>query len=110
MAGGKYATGTIGRYFPAGATEISASVLVSAYHKGYYEFRLCAHNSATRRVNQGCLNQNLLYIVEGNSQGDSYKFYPQGVGTENVTLRIPPDMTCTQCILQLRYRTGTLTE
>ncbi|KAK3095453.1 hypothetical protein FSP39_014853 [Pinctada imbricata] len=100
---GKYATGTITRYFQEGDI-MNVVVQITASHKGYFEFRLCPSNDASVTVTQECLNQNLL--TEVTSGGNKVYVDDSSTGTYNFGLRLPPNVTCNNCVLQWRYRTG----
>ena len=56
-AGGKYAQGIIVESYPIGTRSIHASVELTAYHIGHFEFRLCPHNDPSTPVSQDCLNE-----------------------------------------------------
>ncbi|MCL4168358.1 UNVERIFIED_CONTAM: hypothetical protein GTU68_013351, partial [Idotea baltica] len=43
--------------------EIEVTVHLTANHLGWFEFRLCENNDASRRVKQSCLNRNVLPLV-----------------------------------------------
>ena len=50
-----YDTGVIVRHYPAGLKEIEIKVELTAHHKGYFEFKLCANNEGP--ITQECLNR-----------------------------------------------------
>ncbi|KAL3885464.1 hypothetical protein ACJMK2_025520 [Sinanodonta woodiana] len=103
--GGKYDLGIIARSYPLGTTSIEVKVEISAYHKGYFEFKLCPNDEA--EVTQECLNRYTLMIEEGLQQGDPTKFYPpDGQTIHSLKVSIPPDIRCERCVLQWTYRAG----
>ena len=53
--GGVYDTGVIVRHYPAGLGEIEVKVELTAHHKGFFEFKLCANNEGP--ITQECLNR-----------------------------------------------------
>ena len=79
----------------------------SAHHKGYMELRLCPHNSITTPVSQSCLDQHILLIEQN---GDWTPRYLTPINTptgwHNLTVKLPSDVICSQCVLQWRYHTG----
>ncbi|KAL5020576.1 hypothetical protein ScPMuIL_003468 [Solemya velum] len=100
-AGGKYSRGIISRRYPSNENFIKVAVEVTTFLFGYFEFRLCPHNNLQVPVTQDCLDQNLLEI-EGH--GKSYR--PEGPGIVYLQVRIPPGVTCTQCLFQWKWHTG----
>ncbi|XP_063438430.1 uncharacterized protein LOC134719351 [Mytilus trossulus] len=104
-AGGKYARGIITRKYPSYKRKLPVKIVLTAYHKGYYEFKICSHNNPNSAVSQRCLDRHPLRIVEG-SRRYRTRYYPNDSGVHHMTLLLPRDMKCTQCVLQWRYRTG----
>ena len=102
QAGGQYATGVIAATYLQGQ-EINITVQITANHKGFFEFRLCVNNDYKKVATQECLDQNILQGVKTGTR----KFYigtTSGYITKAVIL--PPNVTCDQCVLQWRYKTG----
>lgn len=109
-AGGKYAQGVIAESYPVGTKYIRVTVKLTTHHKGFFEFRICPHNNPNIPVSQTCLDRHLLHIKEGDEDSGFTKFYPkkhQGIDIYHLHVEIPPGMTCSQCILNWRYKTGT---
>lgn len=104
-AGGKYALGIISKHLPDGADILETKVVNTAFHEGYYEFRICPNNDTTKAVTQECLNENLMSILEGDDQFPT-RFYPPGTGEHLVHIQLPQGIKCSQCVVQWRYRTG----
>ena len=81
-------------------------VELTAHHKGYFEFKICAHNDVDTAVTQECLDEHPLH-----SWNDSnIRHY---VGDEvrlnyYFSLQLPWLMSCEQCVFQWRYRAGKL--
>ena len=61
--GGKYGLGVLAANLTQGQI-LDVEVELTAYHKGYFEFRLCPHNTKTRPVAQTCLDRNLLVLSQ----------------------------------------------
>ncbi|XP_046380895.1 uncharacterized protein LOC124152150 [Haliotis rufescens] len=101
-AGGKYATGTIGRTYFQGQ-KVTVTVEITANHLGWFEFRLCPVNDVKVRATQECLDRHPLELADG--AGARYK-----IGSESkqydVDVILPSNVTCSQCFLQWRYHTG----
>ena len=81
------------------------------YHSGYFEYRLCVNNDIHKTVTHECLNKNLLQLADGSGTKRNVHGLCGGVhGVCGVVveakLKLPPGLTCTQCLLQWRYRTG----
>ncbi|XP_060066583.1 uncharacterized protein LOC132546873 [Ylistrum balloti] len=105
-AGGKYALGIIGERYPLGTTEIKVTVTVNAYHKGFFEFKICPHNDPLSPVKQECLDQYPLKIQEAKKDKEGRKYYPPKGGVLDLTVEIPKGLQCSQCVLQWKYKTG----
>ncbi|XP_071115849.1 putative uncharacterized protein DDB_G0268364 [Haliotis cracherodii] len=103
-AGGKYANGIITRSFHEGDT-IPVTVHLTANHLGWFEFRICPVNDPKKRVTQKCLDKHQLKRPDG--KGMKY-FVPKGKYNAffNYTVQLPPGLTCKQCVIQWKYRTG----
>ncbi|CAG5124618.1 unnamed protein product [Candidula unifasciata] len=102
--GGKYANGIISRQYTQGDV-IEVTVHITANHKGYFEFRICPVADPKVEVTQECLDQHVLEMVNG--EGTRYHL-PEGKSNQffNVSLQLPADVTCKQCVIQWKYRTG----
>jgi hypothetical protein len=116
--GGPYATGIIGKTYQQGQI-INVTIDITANHMGHFEFRLCENNEPMRKVKQKCFDRNLLLVYNNNEEIldelkykaiDKHKFKYFVPHKANalffVTLQLPEDITCTQCILQWRYHAG----
>ncbi|KAL3866013.1 hypothetical protein ACJMK2_043354 [Sinanodonta woodiana] len=102
-AGGKYARGIIVRHYTTGQI-IEVTVELTANHQGYFEFRICPHDDLTHPLTQECLNKTLLTII-----GHGTRYYIQNDIRQqfvHLLVQLPPDMTCTQCVLQWKYVAG----
>ncbi|XP_056009413.1 uncharacterized protein LOC125680015 [Ostrea edulis] len=100
-AGGEYATGVIGRNYTRGQI-ITVDIEITASHDGNFQFKICPHNNLTEPVSQACLDQNKLKLAGTNE----YKYQLENPGRHSIKLQLPPNMTCSQCILQWHYTTG----
>ncbi|CAF2156124.1 unnamed protein product [Rotaria magnacalcarata] len=99
--GGKYSTNVIVRHYVVGSL-IDVKILLTANHVGFMELRLCPSYDPTVEVTQECLDKNLLYIDGFGTQ------YPVNEGIDSIFLRahLPPDLSCSHCVLQWRYHAG----
>ena len=72
---------------------------------GYFEFRLCEHNSINTRAQQSCFDDGILLTVHdtGTSRYDVSEMKQQNYYFQ---LDMPNEVTCTQCILQWKYNAG----
>lgn len=75
---------------------------ITASHKGFHEFRICPVNSPSVRATQSCFDAHILHQPNGQTKFDE----PGAVGTYAVTLVLPRDVSCTQCVLQWIWNTG----
>ena len=53
--GGVYDTGVIVRHYPVGLQEIEVKIEITAYHKGFFTFKLCPNNDGP--ITEECLNR-----------------------------------------------------
>ena len=117
--GGLFATGTIVRRYTQGQV-INVTVRLTATHKGYYEFKLCPNNNVNQDPPQECFERcvqrkifgtYLKRIIRfpltfldgaagatGSTRFSSLNLLP---ATYQVRLQLPPEVTCSQCILQV---------
>ncbi|XP_046551505.1 mucin-5AC-like [Haliotis rubra] len=101
-AGGKYANGIIVRKYKKGET-ITINIDLTANHLGYFQFRLCPHNSPQTPVKQECLDRHLLRLTDGTAR---FKVTTARRGIYTMTVVLPENVTCSQCVLQWKYNTG----
>ncbi|OWF46337.1 uncharacterized protein LOC110455843 [Mizuhopecten yessoensis] len=101
-AGGKFATGIISKYYHK-AEIIKIKILLTSNHGGFFEFRLCENNDVTTRITRKCLKHLLVNPDTGETR------YPVVLShqTIDVSAKLPGNVTCSQCVLQWRYRTAT---
>jgi len=106
-AGGKYANGVIVEKYTQGQV-IDVEVEITANHKGYFLFKLCPVNDPHKRATEECLNQHVLVPVTPspvkpttNIRERYYVDYDKG--TKHLQVKLPDDVTCTQCVLQWTY-------
>ena len=77
---------------------------MTANHKGYFTFKLCANNNTEQDPGQSCFDQTVLRVVP--SGEDRYYLTTFNTGVFTLKLRLPPDLRCSQCILQWTYTAG----
>ena len=75
--------------------------MLSQYYLFDGDFRLCPVNDSTVKATVECLDANLLESPTGATQHGNV-----ALGFNTVTLNLPPDMVCSQCVLQWKYRGG----
>ncbi|KAK3599706.1 hypothetical protein CHS0354_037179 [Potamilus streckersoni] len=102
-AGGQFATDIIGRCYSADSKNITVQILITAWHKGYFIFKMCPHNNPKTNASQHCFDQYPLQLVDG---GYKYDITNNDAHTHNILLNLPQGLTCTQCILQWTYIAG----
>ncbi|KAJ8308229.1 hypothetical protein KUTeg_013103 [Tegillarca granosa] len=98
--GGKYATGIIGRKYTSGSV-IQTVVNITAWHRGYFEYKLCPKANPFEPVSQECLDQYPLTLANG-----STKYYPHKHGVFHVNVKLPDGLYCPHCVLQWIYTTS----
>ncbi|CAF3777634.1 unnamed protein product [Rotaria socialis] len=100
--GGAMYKGTIVKTYIQGQ-EIDVKVMLTANHKGYFEFRLCNLDaSPSVDASQECLDRHQLLIAGT----DSTKFRNvSNYGSEMITVRVqlPSDVACQHCVFQWKY-------
>ncbi|KAK3599707.1 hypothetical protein CHS0354_037180 [Potamilus streckersoni] len=101
--GGLFATDIIGQCYSKGTKTIIATIKITAWHKGYFIFKMCPHNNPKTTASQNCFDQYPLQLVSG---GYKYDITNNTASIHNVQLKLPQTLTCTQCILQWTYTTG----
>ncbi|KAL3885458.1 hypothetical protein ACJMK2_025514 [Sinanodonta woodiana] len=102
-AGGKYANGIITAHYKPGQ-EITIRVTITASHMGWFEFRLCPNNDVKKVVKQECLDKYLLPMADGS--GTRYVLKESRVGDFIIRAKLPDGLTCIQCVLQWKWKTG----
>ncbi|KAL5278403.1 hypothetical protein ACFFRR_003188 [Megaselia abdita] len=106
-AGGEFAKGIISRYYASGQ-EIEVEIELTANHYGRFEMFLCPNNNAKYEATQECFDRYPLYI----SGTREHRFLiPQEAKKKDIfkyRVRLPPYVTCTQCVLQWTYYTGNM--
>ncbi|CAL1533614.1 unnamed protein product [Lymnaea stagnalis] len=109
-AGGRYANGIIVRKYKVGDV-ITATVELTANHKGFFEFRLCPTDNPFEKIKQSCLNKHPLKVA---STG-KIRYYLPGGGSDGISyatqrieieLQLPDDIKCRACLLQWKYNAG----
>ncbi|XP_033725809.1 mucin-3A-like [Pecten maximus] len=99
-AGGRFSQGYIARtYYHDKNKLIDVTVDIKANIGGYFEFRLCPNNDIHKKITQECLDKNHLVI-----NGYGYRFYVERDSVYDLQLKIPEDLTCTQCVLQWKWK------
>ncbi|XP_004924409.1 uncharacterized protein LOC101739392 [Bombyx mori] len=95
--GGAYGNGVIVAKYSSGQV-IDTTVEITAYHRGYWEFKLCTDPSNNE---QECFEKYLLELEDGGT-----KYYPKSSGRYDVRYRLPAGVSCEHCVLQWTYTAG----
>jgi len=101
--GGTYGLGIITKTYTENQV-IDIEIELTAYHQGFFEFRLCPLNTMDRPTSQACLDKHIMHQEHGGE-----KFYPptpQQGGRYWLRYKLPPGITCKLCVLQWRYFAG----
>ena len=76
-------------------------------HWGWFELKLCPVNDKLGQEKQNCMDKYPLRLINDPS---SSKFYiPEDSKKKDIfkyKVQLPPDVVCSQCVLQWTYRTG----
>ena len=102
-AGGKYAQGIITRHYHKGQI-ITVDVELTANHHGHMTFKLCRNNNFHKAITNECLDKHPLKLADGS--GTKYMVKTSRKGHFKIDLKLPDDLTCTQCVLQWVYHSG----
>ncbi|QQP48791.1 Putative LOC100159027, partial [Caligus rogercresseyi] len=76
---------------------------VSANHLGHFVFKICPNNNIYLDPPQSCFEKYILKTGPGTAH---YKVKPGLYGLTLLYLRLPPRLSCRQCILQWTYVGG----
>ncbi|CAC5362915.1 unnamed protein product [Mytilus coruscus] len=101
-AGGIYAKGIIARTYKSGQ-DISVKIQITANHLGWFEFRLCVNNNISEKITHDCLDKHLL---KTSHTGLTRTTFSANSGIKELTLKLPKDLICSQCVLQWKWRTA----
>ncbi|CAH1775247.1 unnamed protein product [Owenia fusiformis] len=102
-AGGTYANGIIVANYEVGSV-FDVTVELTANHWGFFEYRLCVNNNVTKVITHDCLDQNLLTIA---GTSDTRFYVPDDLKRNyTVSVQLPSGLSCSQCVLQWRYKTA----
>nr|XP_018912735.1 PREDICTED: uncharacterized protein LOC109041033 isoform X1 [Bemisia tabaci] len=107
-AGGIYAKGIIGRTYTAGQ-EIDVEVELTSNHWGRFEMALCPNNNPRYEATQACFDRFPLFL-SGTRRENRY-LIPTDAKKKDIfhyKVRLPPYVTCSQCVLQWTYYTGNM--
>ncbi|XP_037092756.1 uncharacterized protein LOC119112633 [Pollicipes pollicipes] len=100
--GGPYYRGYLVANYTAGSA-IDVQVLLTANHKGYFQFKICPVPGFTTEATQECLDRHVLRLA-GSDQTE-YPIRPE-YKEVRVRLQLPDGLTCEHCVFQWRYHAG----
>ncbi|XP_066988109.1 uncharacterized protein [Macrobrachium rosenbergii] len=100
QAGGIWATGIITRTYTIGQT-VEIHVNVTRSHGGHLEFKLCPNDDTSVPVDQRCLDQYPLEIVDRRSKKAKISAPYDEPELISLKVKLPNGLTCDQCILQM---------
>ncbi|XP_038215857.1 uncharacterized protein LOC119835225 [Zerene cesonia] len=106
-AGGMYGKGIITRHYSVGQ-EIEVEIELTANHLGTFVMKLCPNNNPKQEATQECFDRYPLYVA--GTREDRF-LIPLDTAKKEVfryRVRLPPYITCTQCVLQWTYYTGNM--
>ncbi|KAL4707375.1 hypothetical protein ACJJTC_008560 [Scirpophaga incertulas] len=106
-AGGMYGKGIVTRHYSVGQ-EIEIEIELTANHLGAFVIKLCPNNNPKQEASQECFDRYPLYISD--TREDRFVI-PLDTDKKEIfryRVRLPPYVTCTQCILQWTYYTGNM--
>ncbi|XP_046402637.1 uncharacterized protein LOC124168442 [Ischnura elegans] len=100
---GVYGRGVVSKTFTSGQ-EITATVDLTANHKGWFEFRVCPLASKKDMETEECFSRFPLQLANGS--GSRFIVPDYKPGQYQVKLRLPSGLRCEQCVLRWEYRAG----
>ncbi|XP_034834890.2 uncharacterized protein [Maniola hyperantus] len=95
--GGIFGEGIIVADYDAGQV-VNITVHITAYHRGYWIFKLCPD---PKNTDQSCFDEYPLELEDG-----GFRFYPPHGGIYSLNYRLPKGLVCEHCVLQWRYIAG----
>merc|ERR1719219_1960701 len=98
--GGRFGTGKISKSYLQGQV-IDIDVTLTANHKGWFEFKLCPINGNAGKETQECMDKYPFYLAD-NPRETKYNVRPGR--TFKYRVKLPPNVVCSQCVLQWTYR------
>lgn len=107
-AGGKFANGIIANTYTTNDSSVPVVIDIQSFLKGYFEFRICPHNNVAVPVEQSCLDRHALRVWDFEDNHPRYQYFPKGVGLQRLRVELPSGMTCSQCVLQWKWQTGSV--
>jgi len=99
---GTYGKGVIAATYEEGSF-IDLKVRITANHWGYFLFELCPLNSSDELETEECFMKNPLKLEDGS---DKYILPSSNVGLYSMTVKLPANLTCDQCVLRWHYTCG----
>nr|XP_032514134.1 uncharacterized protein LOC116767768 isoform X1 [Danaus plexippus plexippus] len=106
-AGGMYGKGIITRHYSVGQ-EIEVEVELTANHLGAFVLKLCPNNNPNQEATQECFDRYPLFISGTREDRFLIPLDTAKKDTFRYRVRLPPYVTCTQCVLQWTYYTGNM--
>lgn len=81
---------------------------LTANHYGRFEMYLCPNNNPRYEATQDCFDKYPLLLAETRSVRFFIPNEAEKQATFRYKVRLPPGVTCTQCVLQWTYYTGNM--
>lgn len=88
--------------------EIDVEVELTANHYGRFEMYLCPSNNRNHEATQECFDKYPLYISGSRDTRFVIPSEAKKKGVFRYKVRLPPYVTCTQCVLQWSYYTANM--
>lgn len=85
---------------------MNAMVQLTANHRGYFEFRLCPVNDSRVAATDECMAKHPLKIADDSTGSTRFMVDNGRAMNFNISLQLPKDMTCSQCVFQWSYTAG----
>jgi hypothetical protein len=88
--------------------EIEVEIELTANHLGRFEMYLCPNNNRFQEATQECFDRYPLIVTSVG--GVSYEIPTESKKQEmfSYRVRLPPGVTCSQCVIQWTYYTGNM--
>ncbi|XP_023723964.1 uncharacterized protein LOC111873457 [Cryptotermes secundus] len=106
-AGGQFAKGIISRHYTSGQ-DIDVEVELTANHWGRFEMFLCPNNNPKYEATQSCFDRFPLYVSGTKDMAFHIPLESKKKAVFRYKVRLPPYITCTQCVIQWTYYTGNM--
>lgn len=88
--------------------EVDVEIELTANHYGSFEMFLCPNNNPRLEATQECFDQYPLLVTNTRSVRYLIPNESEKQGVFSYSVKLPPGVTCSQCVIQWTYYTGNM--